>query len=339
MQKITMKDVAKLAGVSASTVSRVISDDQRISQATKDKVLKVMEKLNYYPNSAARSLASDKTEIIGLVMPSCQEDIFINPFFQEVLRGVSSITSQNSLDILIVTNHEGEDDLDVLKRIIQGQKVDGVILTRSQKNDKGISYLREHNIPFVLIGSCLEYDDITAVDNDNEQAAYDLTSLLINKGREKIAFISGEIDSVVALKRYQGYLRALEYYNIEVKEEYFISDEFLEESGYQLMSQLLELDDIPDAVVCADDLICVGALKRIKKEKNYNVPKDIMLASFNNTILAKYSDPAITSVDINGIQLGKIASKKLINIFNESQSRGKEVLDYEIKERDSTDLK
>ncbi|MBM7555454.1 substrate-binding domain-containing protein [Halanaerobacter jeridensis] len=338
MQKVTMKDVAKLAGVSTSTVSRVVSDDDRISQDTKEKVLEVMEKLNYYPNSAARSLANKETEIIGLVMPSYEEDIFINPFFQEVLKGVSSITSKNSFDILIATNHEGEDDLDVLKRIVQTQRVDGLILTRSKKDDEGIKYSKEHNIPFVLIGSCLEYDDIPAVDNDNKQAAYNLTSLLINKGRRKIAFISGEINSIVTLKRYKGYLNALQEHDIEVNDDYFISDEFLEESGYKLMSELLKLNDKPDAIVCADDLICVGVLKRIKESKKYNVPEDIMLASFNNTILAKYSNPTITSVDINSVQLGKKASKKLINNLNKKSKsdNSKEILDYKIIKRDST---
>nr|WP_239550862.1 LacI family DNA-binding transcriptional regulator [Halanaerobacter jeridensis] len=333
-----MKDVAKLAGVSTSTVSRVVSDDDRISQDTKEKVLEVMEKLNYYPNSAARSLANKETEIIGLVMPSYEEDIFINPFFQEVLKGVSSITSKNSFDILIATNHEGEDDLDVLKRIVQTQRVDGLILTRSKKDDEGIKYSKEHNIPFVLIGSCLEYDDIPAVDNDNKQAAYNLTSLLINKGRRKIAFISGEINSIVTLKRYKGYLNALQEHDIEVNDDYFISDEFLEESGYKLMSELLKLNDKPDAIVCADDLICVGVLKRIKESKKYNVPEDIMLASFNNTILAKYSNPTITSVDINSVQLGKKASKKLINNLNKKSKsdNSKEILDYKIIKRDST---
>lgn len=341
MQKVTMKDVAKLAGVSTSTVSRVISDDQRISQNTKEKVLEVMEKLNYYPNSAARSLANKQTEIIGLVMPSCEEDIFINPFFQEVLKGVSAITSQNYFDILIATNHELEDDLDVLKRIVQTQRVDGIILTRSKKDDEGIQYLREHNIPFVLIGSCLEYDDIPAVDNDNKQAAYDLTSLLINKGRRKIAFISGEINSVVTLKRYKGYLSALQEHNIEFNQDYFISDEFLEESGYKLMSDLLQLDDKPDAIVCADDLICAGVLKRIKEAKKYSVPEDIMLTSFNNTILAKYSNPTITSVDINSVKLGKKAAEKLINSLNQNSTsnNNKEILDYKIIKRDSTLLK
>jgi DNA-binding LacI/PurR family transcriptional regulator len=335
-----MKDIAKLAEVSISTVSRVVSDDERISQATKDKVLEVMENLNYYPNSAARSLANDETEIIGLVMPSSEEDIFINPFFQEVLRGISTITSQNSFDILMATNHEGETDVDVLKRIIQGQRVDGVILTRSKEQDRGIKYLIEHNIPFVLIGSCLEHDDIPAVDNDNKQAAYDLTSLLINKGRKKIAFISGTINSVVTLKRYQGYVAALEEHNIIVDEDYFIWDEFLEESGYQLMSKLFQLEDKPDAIVCADDLICAGVLKRIKEEEQYSVPEDIMLVSFNNTILAKYSNPAITSVDINAVQLGQSASRKLINILNDANKGcSKEIIDYKIINRESTIIK
>jgi len=338
LEGITMKDVAKLAGVSASTVSRVISDDSRISQRTKKKVLEVMEELNYYPNTIARSLASNKTDTIGVIMPSYKEDIFINPFFQKALKGISLIASQRFFDILIVTNHKEENDVDVLKRIIKGKRVDGLILTRPKEDDGGIKFLKENNVPFVLIGSCLEYDDIPSVDNDNEQASYDLTSLLIRKGRDKITFIGGELDSVVMKERYKGYLRALKDYNITFNEDYFISDKFMEKSGYYLTSRLMNLDNEPDAIIVADDLMSLGALKRLK-EGNKKVPEDIMLASFNNSMLAKYANPSITSIEINSIELGRKACQKLFDILEEKSRENKEIIDYKIIERESTSLR
>ncbi|SHJ53674.1 LacI family DNA-binding transcriptional regulator [Tepidibacter formicigenes] len=339
MKNVTLKDVAMKAGVSPSTVSRVVSDDSRISEKTKQKVLKVMNELNYYPNSIARSLANKKTDTIGVIMPSYEEDIFMNPFFQEGLRGISLVTGKNSYDILIATNHEGEKDVDVLKRVIKGNRVDGIILTRSNEKDESIKYLRESNFPFVLIGSCLEYDDIPSVDNDNEKASYELTSLLIKKGRKKIAFIGGELHSVVIKNRFEGYKKALNDNNIKFNHEYLISDKFSEESGYKLTDKLLKLNDIPDSIIVADDLMSLGAMKKIKEEK-YKVPKDIMLASFNNSILAKYSNPSITSIDINSVQLGKRACEKLFNILNNNKKleNNKEIVEYKIIERDSTKI-
>ncbi|OCL27980.1 hypothetical protein U472_01920 [Orenia metallireducens] len=333
-----MKDVAKLAGVSTSTVSRVISNDSRISNRTKKKVLKIMEELNYYPNTIARSLANNKTDTIGVIMPSYKEDIFINPFFQKVLKGISLIASQHFFDILIVTNHKEESDVDVLRRIIKGKRVDGLILTRSKEEDEGIKFLKENKFPFVLIGSCLEYDDIPSVDNDNEQASYDLTSLLIKKDRKKITFIGGELDSVVMKERYKGYLKALKEHNITFKEDYFIFDRFLEKSGYDLTSRLMELHDNLDAIIVADDLMSLGVLKRLKEGEN-RVPEDIMLASFNNTILAKYANPSITSIEINSIELGRRACEKLFDMFKEKSRENKEIIDYKIIERESTSLK
>lgn len=185
MKSITIKDVAQKAGVSPSTVSRVISNDTRISENTKKKVIKVMQELNYYPNSIARRLANKKTDTIGVVMPYGTEDILMNPFFQESLRGISIVSSEKCYDILISTSHKNEDEIDILKCLIKGNKVDGLILTRSNEHDEAIKYLRDNKFPFVLIGSCLEYDDIPSVDNDNEKASYELTSYLIEKGRKK----------------------------------------------------------------------------------------------------------------------------------------------------------
>ncbi|SHG99653.1 LacI family DNA-binding transcriptional regulator [Tepidibacter thalassicus] len=338
MKNVTLKDVAKKAGVSPSTVSRVVSDDSRISERTKKKVLEVMKELGYYPNSIARSLANNKTNTIGVIMPYGSEDIFMNPFFQESLRGISLVASKNCYDILISTSRKNEDEIDILKCLIKGKKVDGLILTRSNENDESIKYLRENKVPFVLIGSCLEYDDIPSVDNDNKKASYELTSLLIKKGRKNIAFIGGELHSVVIKNRFEGYKKALSDNNLEFNENYFISDKFLEESGYKLTGELLKLKNIPDAIIVSDDLMSLGAMKKIKEEK-YRVPQDIMLASFNNSFLAKYANPSITSIDINSLELGKIACKKLFNILkNKKNENSKEIVEYKIIERESTKL-
>lgn len=339
MKNTTIKDVAREAGVSTSTVSRVISRDSRISQKTRENVIKVMEKLNYYPNSIARSLANKKTDTIGVIMPSHKEDIFMNPFFQESLRGINFVTSQNSYDILIASNHEGENDADAIKRIIRGNRVDGLILTRSKENDESIDYLMESKFPFVLIGSCMEHEEIPSVDNDNEKAAYEITNLIIAKGRNKIAFIGGEPNTVVTKDRFKGYVRALKEAGIDFKSEYFISDRFSEESGYELTKKILKLEDIPDAIIVADDLMSFGALKRLKEEK-YEVPKQIMLASFNNSMLAKYSNPSITSIDIKSSELGRQACEKLFSILRDKKDENfREIIDYEIIERESTKLR
>lgn len=333
--KVTIKDVAKACGVSTSTVSRVISDDPRISSETKAKVLNSMKELNYYPNAIARSLANNKTNTIALILPSTSEDVFINPFFQEALRGINSVTCQHDYDILLVSSHNKQDELDVIKRLIHGKRVDGIILTRSKINDKHIEYLMSSKMPFVLIGSSLENKSINMVDNDNEKAGYDITQYMIEKGKKRIGLIGGDIQSVVTQNRFKGYLNALKDYNIVHDENLFATGNFERESGYNLTERLLSLENKPDSIIVLDDLIAAGVISKLK-EKGYKIPEDIFVASFNNSILSSQSNPPLTSVEINAVKLGKTACNILLELIENELDTRKEIVPHEIVERIST---
>ncbi|WP_105614496.1 LacI family DNA-binding transcriptional regulator [Vallitalea okinawensis] len=336
MRKVTIRDVAKEANVAPSTVSRVISDDSRISDETKEKVRKIMKEMNYYPNSIARSLANNKTETIGIIMPSYTEDLFINPFFQDCFKGISSVTSKYSYDILIAANHRNETEVDALRRLIQGNRVDGLILMRNIKNDPAIEYLIDSKCPFVIIGTSHNKSDlIPMVDNNNLQAAYDLTRLLMEKGNRRIAFIGGDADSIVSQMRIDGYKKALQDSNLPFNDDYLITGDFLEQSAYELTEELLTLPNRPEAIIVMDDLMSLGVVKKVKEFK-LKIPRDIMIASFNNSILSRSSNPAITSIDINSTTLGKKACNKLFKIINKDEYDTKEIVPYKIIEREST---
>lgn len=335
MTKVTIRDVAREANVAPSTVSRVISNDSRISDQTKERVKKIMKELNYYPNSIARSLANSKTETIGIIMPSYNDDLFVNPFFQDCFMGISRVTSKNAYDLLIAASHPGEDETDALRRLIQGNRIDGLILMRNIKDDPAIEYLINSKFPFVVIGTSDAETPIPSVDNDNTQAAYDLTELLINKGKKRIAFIAGESNSIVTQTRVQGYKNALEKYQLPFKEDYLISAEFKEQSAYELTEQLIKVDEQPDAIVVMDDFMALGVIKKLR-EHGLNIPRDILLASFNNSILARNSNPGITSVDINSSTLGELACKKLFNLINKEEFNIRHLVEHNIVERDST---
>lgn len=334
---ITVSDVAKMAGVSTSTVSRVISDNPRISHSTKEKVLKIMDELGYYPNANAQSLARNKTGTIGVIMPTTSEELFLNPFFPEALRGIVKGASNTGYDLLLSTNTEKDEEVKIIQNFIRGSKVDGLILMSSKIEDQCIEYLKSIDFPFSLIGSPYNFiDEINYVDNDNYIAAYELTSYLINIGRKRIAMIAGDKSLMVTKKRVEGYMRALVENHIEFEENLLFTGSFDEETGYKYGKEIAEMKYRPDALIVTDDLVAFGAVRLFESLK-VSIPDDIAVASFNNSILSRYSNIPLTSVDINSVELGRQAMNLLIESM-ESDIKGKKVIiPYTIYKRKSTE--
>jgi len=335
---VTIKDVAKLANVSPSTVSRVIANNPRISEETKRKVRKAMEELGYHPNFQARSLANKSTETIGVIMPSSTNYAFRNPFFPEVLRGISTKAHENGYGLYLSTGTSEEEIFKEVVSMVQGGRVDGIILLYSRVNDKVMSYLKEENFPFTVVGRPHEFsDEITHVDNDNIQMTMDVTNYLINLGHERIAFVGGNLDLVVTIDRTQGYKLALQNAGIPFREEYIIHEKFLREGGREAIKALLSLNEPPTALVVADDIMAFGMLSHLES-LNIQVPKDISIISFNNLMIAEYFKPPLTTVDINIFQLGFEATNCLIEIIKNPKSHAKRItIPAKLIERQSCD--
>jgi len=313
---ITIKDVAEKVGVSPSTVSRVISQSPRISKATSDRVIACMNELGYYPNAIARSLASKRTGTIGVIMPTTSEDVFLNPFFPEALRGITKAASVVNYDILLSTNSEKDEELNIIQNFIRGSKLDGIILMSSKLNDECIDYLCKIDFPFSLIGTPNVHADKTNhVDNDNFMAAYELTRHLILIGKNKIAMIAGDEQLTMTQKRVEGYKKALLKSNLIFNKELVFTGSFDEKTGNKYASIIANLDDRPDAVIITDDLVAFGA-GRIFEQLGVKIPEDIAIASFNNSLLARYSNTPITSVDINAATLGKTSMELLVDAID-----------------------
>lgn len=333
-KQVTANDVAKMAGVSPSTVSRVISNNPRISEPTRRKVLKCMEELGYYPNANARSLAIKKTGTVGIIIPTTSEDYFSNPFFAESLRGIIRGASKSGYDLLLSTNTEKGEELKITKKFVRGSKVDGIILMTSKVDDECIEYLKNIDFPFSIIGST-DDEKINQVDNDNALAAYELTKHLIEIGRKRIAMIVGDINLVVSKKRIKGYKKALSEANIDFDENLLFSGSFDEKTGYDYGVKISKINPLPDGLIVADDLVAFGAVKAFE-DLEINIPKDIAVASFNNSVLAKHSNIPLTSVDINAFELGREAMNLLVDAI-EDEVRGEKItIPYNIYKRAST---
>ncbi|MHB1391892.1 MAG: LacI family DNA-binding transcriptional regulator [Clostridia bacterium] len=322
---LTIKDIARLAGVDPSTVSRVIADNPRISTKTKEKVLKVMEELDFHPNAIARSLANRSTKTIGVIMPHSTEQVFVNPFFTEVMRGIGVSALKRGYNVLFSTGSNSDEEYKATSRLVNEKRVDGLILLTSRIGDKTIDSLRKKHFPFVVVGKPSNMEDVNWVDNDNQEAGFLATEYLIKLGHERIGFIGGEFTYVFMGERFKGYKKALDSYGIKFGKELLSLGEFVEEGGYNAVKKLLVHKNRPTAIVVADDLMAFGAMRAIK-EQGLAIPDDISVISFNDTPLASYVDPPLSSMEIFVYDLGYNASETLIDQLQGTDGHKKHII-------------
>ena len=280
---VTIRDVAKEAGVAPSTVSRVIANSPKISDETKEKVEAIIKKLDYHPNAIARSLAKSSTSTIGIVLPREAKDLFNNPFFVQAMTGINIYAQKRGYYIMYSFSSTEEEEAELVNKFISTNMVDGVILLIARSKDKCISLLKEKDFPFSVVGRPDEPAGVLWVDNDNFQAMYNVTNRLLFKGNSQVAFIGGTKEWTVSMDRLNGYIQAHRSNGIEIDDKMIIEiDDFSEEYGYNAMMELLKVKK-PEAVVTTDDLLAFGALKALKEQNIH----DVAILGFNNTPLAE----------------------------------------------------
>ena len=306
---VTIKDVAKAAGVSPSTVTRVIQNKSTISDETKKRVRKAMKELNYHPNLNARSLVSSYTQVIGLVLPDDSDVFYQNPFFPSVLRGIAQVASENHYAIQIATGKDEKERLNAISQMVYGKRVDGLIFLYAQQNDPLVQLVVEEQFPFLILGKSLS-PFIPLVDNDNIQAGFDATEYFIKKGCSRIAFIGGTKKLFVTQDRLTGYEQALQEHNLPLdNHRTFFADEFLEEKGYNFSKQLFKYDPQTDAIITTDSLLAEGVCSYLNEHQ-----LDVPVLSFDSVNprlnLAAY-------VDINSLALGRTSFETILQIIND----------------------
>jgi DNA-binding LacI/PurR family transcriptional regulator len=334
---VTIKDVARLANVAPSTVSRVIADSPRISERTKKIVRAAMEELGYHPNYHARSLANRSTQTIGMIMPSSGNKVFQNPFFPEVIRGISTMAHDKGYGLYLSTGANQKEIYDGVVNMVQGGRVDGIVLLYSRIDDPLIDFLLDKQFPFTIVGKPYKYEEkIFHIDNDNFKAAQEATDFLIRLGHKKIGFVGGSFDLVVTMDRFLGYERAMRLFRLPFDEKYIVQQEFLLEGGQEAIKKLLSLPEPPTGLVVTDDLMAFGIIN-VLNDYGISVPKDMSIISFNNIMLAEFSNPPLTSVDINIFDLGYSAAATLFKqLEQKSPENTRLTIPHKIIERQST---
>ncbi len=332
---VTLKHIAEALGVSAMTVSRALNNRSNVDEKTRERVLEKAQSMGYTPNHVAKSLVSSKTYTIGVVIPE-----ITHAFFPEVVRGIEEVTNTSDYQLFLTNADEQFDREKNAIRTLQSKRVDGILISSSQTVEDYSFYeeLINSGTSIVFFDRCIEDIGASTVSVNDKESACQITEHLIKvHGFTKIAHLSGPQEVSIGKKRFQGYLEALQKYDLPVEDQWIISGGFQEERGYEAMKKLLSLpvEKYPEAVVAVNDPSAIGAIKAIKEE-GLSIPDDIAIVGFTDDIRAPLLDVPLTTIHQPAYEVGKQAAQKLIQtIENESEPIENIVVPTSIKIRSS----
>jgi DNA-binding LacI/PurR family transcriptional regulator len=290
----TLDEVARVAGVSRATVSRVVNGSPKVSADVRRTVEKAIDRLGYVPNRAARSLVTRKSDSIAVVITEPASRLFNDPFFPRLVRGISAALSVRDLQLVLLMPNDADDEQRTVRYLTAGH-VDGVILVSLHGNDPLPDQLASRRIPSVVLGRPPRGVDVDFVDADNRDGGRRATTHLIERGRRRIATITGPRDMVAGIDRLAGYRDALADAGIALDDGLIATGDFTQAGGEAAMEGLLRERPDLDAVFCASDLMAVAALG-VLQAAGRHVPDDVAVVGYDDSPIATTTRPALTSV-------------------------------------------
>jgi DNA-binding LacI/PurR family transcriptional regulator len=321
----TIKDVARLAGVSPATVSLVLGNKGQVSEETRRKVLEAVQKLGYRPNVLARNLVKGKTSTV-LLCAFIREDRKLSTFYGDLINSLLAAISSSGYYLQIVVrgeffNGHPLDKREALLDIARNRLFEGLfILSHWPVQYAEVSDLVREDFPFVVVNQRVEGDGVSYVDIDHYGGAREAMRYLLEQGHTRIAHIRGPQGHRHAEERYRAYLDALIERGIPIRREYIVEGDFRRLSGREAMERLLETRPLPTAVFCANDKMAIGALQ-VAKERGLRVHEDLTIFGFDGIEAVKYTDPPIPTVEQPLGELGKVAAEILIGKVTGGKAR------------------
>lgn len=333
-RKVTIKDVAREAGVSIATVSYVINGIEKVTDETKNRVLRTIDELGYNPNLIARSLVKGESRSLGILVPVSeknQKSIFTeNPFYQEFFSGVEYKARECGYSTIIIGTGNEKNCLNFLKSsALAGVMVLGLM------SEKLNSMLLKLRMPVLVIDNEKKDNRFKYLNSEDEKGAFDAVNYLISKGHKNIAFITGALkDSIVHKNRYNGYKKALEMNNIAINEKYIITTDLDYDSGIEVSLKIKELINEVTAVFCISDILALGLIKGLHKNNIY-VPRDISVMGFDDIKYCKYFIPELTTMNQNIFYKGEKAVEILVENMKEKLDEKQISIPVNLVERES----
>lgn len=309
--KMTIKDIAKLSGVSIATVSMIVNKkDDRISGATRARVLKVIEDYGYVPNRVASSMITKTTKTIGLIIPD-----IANPFFPEIARGVEDKANAEGYTVILCNSDNKTAKEDAYIDMLQEKMVDGIVFTASSSRTTVSSSLLKLRVPVISVDRDIpDLKKQGKITVDNEQGAYDAVIHMIESGYKTIYHLSGPLTSKTTQERYSGYLRALKEKEIKLPKDHIMEGSFDIEWGHDAIQRLIMKGQHFDGIFCGNDMIALGVLKGLQENK-FQVPMDVGVVGFDDIHMAKMVTPELTTVRQPKYEMGHQAAELLIKMI------------------------
>ncbi|WP_207652949.1 LacI family DNA-binding transcriptional regulator [Anaeromicrobium sediminis] len=314
---ITIKDVAKKAGVSIATVSRVMNGNYPVSDKTKKKVMDAIRELGYRPNAIARSLKVNRTYMIGMVVPDIS-----NPYYMEIAKGVERVVSKLGYNLIFCSSNENtEREMDLLNALNE-KRVEYILLIPTINDSYRINGLLKKGMKIVLIDRHLPFVETDSIVIDNFEASYKLIEYAIKRGHKKIGIINGLMRVSTARERYEAFRKALEDYDIPFNPKYSVCGDFIMEKSYKEVKNMIikNRKNLPTMIFATNNKMAEGAIIAIK-EMNLNIPRDISLGSFGELSVPQLIHPQITTITHDAFEMGRlvgeVVSEKIDNRVSE----------------------
>ena len=331
-----INDIAREANVSISTVSKVINDYPDVSEATKKKVFKIMKKHNYIPNSVARSLSTNRSQLLGIFFNYNQQPGIHNMFFQEIIYGLERVLGKRGYDYVYFSEQRWQEEFqsNYLGKC-RDRMVDGVVMLGVEKNDSFFELI-ESELPVVLIDQPLKKKNTSYISSDQKSGAREAVKYLYEMGHRKIGMVTGPVDFPPVRDRISGFENAAAELNLTIKEKWMVEAiSFREQRGKEAAGQILKLEELPEALFFHSDVMAIGALKKFR-EVGLKVPEDISIIGFDDIEMCNYISPRLTTVSQNTYKIGEKAAELLLDIIlNPEEEHEPVTLPTELIVRDS----
>ncbi|MCG1020219.1 LacI family DNA-binding transcriptional regulator [Sutcliffiella horikoshii] len=331
----TIKDIARVAGVSVTTVSRALNGYSDVNQKTKKRIEEVAKELNYSPNTVARSLVMKKSKTIGLLVSDMNREGVKDNFTFEVLCGINEASANSDYDLVLFSTTSTKQSQKTYTQLCRERRVDGVILQGIKTNDPYLQEVVESDIPCVLVDIPKESDTVGYVTTDNVEGAKKAVAHLIERGHTNIAMINGHEKADVSMRRLQGYLEAINEQDLPFRHDWVRNGDFKEKVAEEVAMELLADNPEITAVFCASDLMALGVLRAVKAIGK-KVPEDIAVIGYDDITLASYSNPSLSTIRQDKFNLGHEAAILLIDMLEGKEKSHARIIDTKLIIREST---
>lgn len=312
----TIYDIAKRAGVSAATVSRVINGRSDVSSKTRTAILTIIDELGYRPNATARGLAMRKSKLIGVFSYDHLDSGLVHPFLQDVLSSFQHVVGAKGYDLLIFTNNSKDAIADNHFEIRARQRdVDGILLFGIAREDKRLAQLVKCGIPCISIDLDMYGPRAGYITSDNVAGSVLAVQYLHSKGHRQIAFIADIFNSKPGQDRFMGFQQAMRSLGCLINLNWIMQADFSETGGYEAAHKLIALENMPTAIVCASDSMAIGA-KNALEEHGYAIGRDISIIGYDDISALHYIKPGITTIKQNRNEMGKAAARALLELID-----------------------